>query len=330
MKSKAEKLLPLKFRNQLERILAAHNGYRAGRAKAKCSVATRHDRGNIIKFAFAQLWQLGYRLDTPRSLGGRHIQALMKRWDEEGIAVITLHNRLSSLRTYASWIGKDGMVMDIGEYLPKRDLRRTTVAKHNRAWLPNGVDPRDIIARARELNERLALILSLQEAFGLRAKEAIEMRPAYCLVESGKAIEIYEGTKGGRLRRIEIDTDYKRQVFEWARQVAATNRTGRVRWPELTWRQAQRRFYYLLSKLGVTRRDLGVTSHGLRHQYAQDKYEDLAGVPSPIAGADPKQVDPDLHREANIQVARDLGHGRAQVSNSYYGSHGHALRKGKV
>ncbi|GMU47769.1 MAG: hypothetical protein AMXMBFR26_25510 [Porticoccaceae bacterium] len=243
MKSKAEKLLPPKFRNQLERILATHNGYRAGREKARCSVATRHDRGNIIKLAFAQLWQMGYQLDTPRGLGGRHIQALMKRWDEEGIAIITLHNRLSSLRTFASWIGKQGMVLDIGEYLPNRDLRRTTVAKHNRAWLPNGIDPQVIIAGARELNERLALMLSLQDAFGLRAKEAIEMRPAYCLVESGKAIEIYEGTKGGRLRRIDIDTDYKRQMFEWARQVAATNRTGRIRWPELTWRQAQRRFY---------------------------------------------------------------------------------------
>ena len=329
MKSKAEKLLPPKFRNQMERILSTHNGYRAGREKARCSEATRHDRGNILKLAFAQLWQMGYQLDTPRGLGGRHIRALMKRWDEEGIAIITLHNRLSSLRTFASWIGKQGMVLDIGEYLPNRDLRRTTVAKHNRAWQPNGVDPQDIIARARGLNERLALILSLQDAFGLRAKEAIEMRPAYCLVESGKAIEIYEGTKGGRLRRIDIDTGYKRQVFEWARQVAATNRTGRIRWPELTWRQAQRRFYYLLSKLGVTRCDLGVTSHGLRHGYAQEKYQDLSGLPPPIAGADPKQIDPDAHRDAGIQVSRDLGHGRVQVTASYYGSHGHALRKKK-
>ena len=329
MKSKAEKLLPPKFQSQLERILATHNGYRAGREKARCSVATRHDRGNIIKLAFAQLWQMGYQLDTPRGLGGRHIQALMKRWDEEGIAIITLHNRLSSLRTFASWIGKQGMVLDIGEYLPNRDLRRTTVAKHNRAWQPNGVDPQDIIARARGLNERLALILSLQDAFGLRAKEAIEMRPAYCLVESGKAIEIYEGTKGGRLRRIDIDTGYKRQVFEWARQVAATNRTGRIRWPELTWRQAQRRFYYLLSKLGVTRCDLGVTSHGLRHGYAQEKYQDLSGLPPPIAGVDPKEVDPQAHREAGIEVSRDLGHGRVQATASYYGSHGHALRKKK-
>lgn len=329
MKSKSEKLLPPKFRNQLERIFATHNGYRTGREKARCSVATRHDRGNIIKLAFAQLWQMGYQLDTPRGLGGRHIQALMKRWDEEGIAIITLHNRLSSLRTFASWIGKQGMVLDIGEYLPNRDLRRTTVAKHNRAWLPNGIDPQVIIAGARELNERLALMLSLQDAFGLRAKEAIEMRPAFCLVESGKAIEIYQGTKGGRLRRIDIDTDYKRQVFEWARQVAATNRTGRIRWPELTWRQAQRRFYYLLSKLGVTRCDLGVTSHGLRHGFAQEKYQDLSGLPPPIVGVDPKAVDPQVHREAGIQVSRDLGHGRLQVTTSYYGSHGHALRKKK-
>ncbi|GMU47768.1 MAG: hypothetical protein AMXMBFR26_25500 [Porticoccaceae bacterium] len=79
----------------------------------------------------------------------------------------------------------------------------------------------------------------------------------------------------------------------------------------------------------MTRCGLGVTSHGLRHGYAQEKYQDLSGLPPPIAGADPKQVDLVKHREAGIEVSRDLGHGRLAVTTSYYGSHGHALRKPK-
>ncbi|MCG3168377.1 MAG: hypothetical protein DPW12_15370 [Rhodocyclaceae bacterium] len=326
MKSLAEKVLPDKLKKELQRVLKENNHHRAVSGKGVCAAHTQYDRAVIISMALAQLWQMGRRLPSLKSLGNRHIYLLMKRWAEEGITVRVLHTRLSYLRTFARWIGKDGMVQDIRDYLPGRDLTRRAAARKNLSWEANGVDAEEVIAHARELDERLALILSIERAFGLRMKEAIEMRPAYCLAESGKCLEIYEGTKGGRLRRVDIDSDYKREVLEWARRLAAKSREGRVRWPGKTWKQARRRYYYLLEKLGVTQASLGVTSHGLRHGYAQAKYEDLTGLPPPIAGVDPKQVDPDAHRDASIQVSRDLGHGRTQVTASYYGSHGHALR----
>lgn len=327
MKSLAEKLLSPEFRNELQRIFDQNNVYQAVRRRGVCSAHTQYDRAVIIRLSFAQLFDMGRRLPSPRSLGNRHVYELMQRWDQEGITVKVLHTRISYLRTFARWIGKDGMVKDIHDYLPKRDLTRRAAAKVNRSWQAHGVDPQKIIAKACALDERLGVMVALQDAFALRMKEAIEMRPAYCLVDSGKAIEIYEGTKGGRLRRIDLDSDYKREVFEWARRVAAADRGGRVRWPNRTWKQARRYYYYLLAeKLGVNIKEMGVSSHGLRHQYAQDKYQDVSGQPPPISGVDPSQVDPEKHREASIQVARDLGHGRAQVSNNYYGTHGHKLR----
>lgn len=327
MRSLAEKLLPLGFRIELQRILDQNIAYRAVRKKGVCSVHTQYDRGLIIRMAFAQLWHMGVRLPSPRNLGNRHIFMLMERWDQEGVTVKVLHTRISYLRTFARWIGKDGMVKDVRDYLPERDLTRRAAAKVNRAWEANGVIPQEVISRARALDERLALMLSMQDAFALRMKESIEMRPAYCLAESGKVLEIYEGTKGGRLRRVDIDSAYKREVFDCALRLAATGRDGRIRWPNRTWKQARRYYYYLLAeKLGVNIKEMGVSSHGLRHQYAQDKYQDVSGQPPPISGVDPSQVDPEKHREASIQVARDLGHGRAQVSNNYYGTHGHKLR----
>jgi len=330
MKSLADKLLPLGFRNELQRILDQNIAYRAVRKEGVCSAHTQYDRGLIIRMAFAQLWDMGVRLPSPRNLGNRHVFMLMERWDQEGVTVKVLHTRISCLRIFARWIGKDGMIKDVRDYLPERDLTRRTTAKVNRAWEANGVIPQEVISRARALDERLALMLSMQDAFALRMKESIEMRPANCLAESGKVLEIYEGTKGGRLRRIDIDSDYKREVFEWARRLVATGRDGRIRWPNRTWKQARAHYYYLLRKLGVTKVDLGITSHGLRHGYAQAKYQDLTGLPSPIVGVDPKEVDPQAHRDAGIQVTRDLGHGRLQVTASYYGSHGHALRGNRV
>lgn len=330
MKSLAEKLLPKSFQDNLQRIFNHHNGIRAGSQGGKCSSHTRYDRQLIIRMSMAQLWQLGYRLPDPTSLAGRHIEALMKHWDGQDITTKVLHTRISYLRSFARWIGKDGLVKDVHGYLPDRELVRREAAKVNRAWRANGVEPERIIAMARELDERLGVMVAMQDAFALRMKESCEMRPAYCMVGSGQAIEIYEGTKGGRLRRIPLDTEHKRAVFEWARNVAASGRGGRIRWPNLTWKQARRHYYYLFAeKLGVNLKEMGVSSHGLRHGYAQDKYQDLTGLPPPIVGVDPKRVDPDAHRDAGIQVSRDLGHGRVQVTASYYGSHGHALRKKK-
>lgn len=328
MKSLADKLLSKPFLGKLERIFDQHNGTRAGKKGGQCSSETRYHRAVIIRMSLAQLWQLGFRLPEPSSFAGRHIEALMKHWDEQGITVKVLHTRISYLRSFARWIGKDGLVKDVHDYLPDRDLVRREAAKVNRAWRANGVEPKWVIEQAHVLDERLGVMVALQDAFALRMKEACEMRPAYCLVENGQALEIYEGTKGGRLRRIPLDTEHKRAVFEWARNVAASGRGGRIRWPNLTWKQARRHYYYLLAeKLGVNQKEMGVSSHGLRHGYAQDKYQDLTGLPPPIAGVDLKQVDREKHREAGIHVSRDLGHGRVQVTASYYGSHGHALRK---
>lgn len=328
MKSLAEKYLPARFQNELDRILNGHNSFRATRKHGKASAKTRLERASFYRLAFAQLSEMGFRLASPRNLGSRHIEVLLQRWDQEGIAIITLHTRVSFLRTFCGWINKPGMVQDVHDYLPGKDVARHTVAKANRAWLPNGVEASEVIARAREIDERLSVMLAIENAFGLRMKEAIEMRPAWCRADSGNALDIHEGTKGGRWRRIPIDTDYKREVFEWALRVAATGKTGRIRWPDRTWTQAKRRYYYLLSeKLGVNLNNLGVTSHGLRHEYAQEKYQNVTGMPSPIAGADPRQVDPVKHHVAGIEVSRDLGHGRVQVTASYYGSQGHALRR---
>lgn len=325
-KSLAVRVLPAAFLRSLAKIFKANSGRRAVGPGTVCSIETQHYRWRVVSLCFGELWQMGFRLKGPESLGDRHIQALTARWYEEGLAVTTWHNRISILRTFSEWIQKPGMVRDVQDYFQGIDTTRVTAAQTNRAWQPNGVMPEDVIERARQLDERLALYLELQFEFGLRVKESIEMRPAHCLVESGKAIEIYEGTKGGRLRRVNIVTENQRKVFEKARDLAAKTRSGRLRWNDVTWRQAQNRFYYLIRKLGVTRKQLGITAHGLRHGYAQDRYRDLTGHPPPLMVGEGKLIGRDAHHQAAIQVARDLGHGRPEVGASYYGSHGHQLR----
>ncbi len=336
MNSIADLVLPSKFLQKLKFIIERHNKWRTdkhtGKSTSKvCSVKTQKERRSVLLLCYCQLWQMGYHFVTPTSLGGRHVYFLATRWDQEGVSLATMHSRISILRTYCCWIGKPGMVRPLGHYLPHRDVQRVTVAQRNLAWKANDVSPADVIKNASVLDERLGVMLALQDAFGLRMKESIEMRPEFSLDKERSTLEIYRGTKGGRPRSIPLDTEYKREIFEWARKVASTNKSGRVRWPDLTWSQARRRYYYLLSeKLGINKNEKGVSSHGLRHGFAQEEYRNLTGMVTPIEGADPSQVDVAQHNAANIAVAKALGHGRTSVTAFYYGSHGHSLRKNKT
>ena len=63
--------------------------------------------------------------------------------------------------------------------------------------------------------------------------------------------------------------------------------------------------------------------HGLRHQYAQDRYEELTGWKAPAAGGPPASVlnaeQRALDREARLIISQELGHERLAVVKVYLG-----------
>jgi integrase len=75
-----------------------------------------------------------------------------------------------------------------------------------------------------------------------------------------------------------------------------------------------------MRKAGITRKVLGVTPHGLRHQLACDLYIELAELPPPIRGGD-SHNDPEVLRQVLLEVARQLGHNRTQIVGAYCGKH---------
>lgn len=326
--SLADQVLPKAVKDGVMRTIDPHLKMRAN-GSGVCSTKTRHERQSFYLLMVAQLWQLGFRIRKLESLAGKHVEALMEMWFKNDIAASNLHTRLSMVRVLChDWLGKEGLVKNIADYLPADQVRRNTVAKDSKAWDDKGVDPWEIIGLAKQIDERLAVMLAMQHAFGLRVKESIELRPANAVVEGGRAIQVYEGTKGGLLRRIDIVCDTQRQTLEWARRVAGKGKTGRLRWTDLSWKQAQNRFYNLARKrLGLTRKDLGVTCHGLRHGFAHWRYEFHTGLPTPVQGGALGKIDRATHQGACMDVTRELGHNRKDVTTGYYGSYGHSLRQ---
>jgi integrase len=158
--------------------------------------------------------------------------------------------------------------------------------------------------------------LAMCLAFGLRVKEAIMFQPFRAVTEDGSAISLLRGTKGGRARLVPIDTDAKRAALELACRVAVSD-AGHLGDPHRSLKQNRTRFYTVLARHGVTRSWLGITAHGLRHQYANDRFEDFAGAASPVRGGAP--LDREVDRTARLRVAEELGHARSKISAAYLG-----------
>jgi len=155
--------------------------------------------------------------------------------------------------------------------------------------------------------------LELQRAFGLRREEAIKFIPAYA--DRGDKLVLKDTwTKGGRAREIPIRTEAQREVLRRAHQLAGR---GSLIPSDRRYVQQLRIYERHTAAAGLSK------LHGLRHEYAQQRYWELTGWPAPAAGG-PRaaQLDPAqraLDRQARQQISRELGHERTNITAIYLG-----------
>ena len=144
-----------------------------------------------------------YRNLRAESLKPKHAEALVRRWQGEGLSVGTVKNRLSHLRWWAGKIGKPFA-------LPEGNGR---LGIENRIYVQEqgkqtALDP-DKLAQVKD--EHLRLSLELQAQFGLRREEAIKFQPAYAIRPNRIHLKP-SWTKGGRPRDIPVRNDAQREL----------------------------------------------------------------------------------------------------------------------
>lgn len=271
------------------------------------SFATQADRATILHAAARTLQRAGFQNLAASSLKPKHVQVLLDQWRADGIAVGTLKNRMAALRWWAEKVGKQNCVPRTNDAagIP----RRSYVAKDSKAQV---LDP----ATLQKIgHERLRVSMELQQAFGLRREEALKFQPAYATRSSTDAIELKASwCKGGRARSIPITTDLQRDVL--ARATALAGKASMIP-PDKTY-VAWLSTYKEATRVAGARR-----LHGLRHGYAQARFEALAGFKAPAAGGPsrdqltPEQRDIDLH--VRLQISSELGHGREEITSVYLG-----------
>ena len=268
------------------------------------SHATQADRLHTLTLAARQLLEAGFRRMRANSLNGRHVDVLLQRWQAEGLSSGTLKNRLSHLRWWAGKIGKAGILPRDNTSLDIPERRHVT--DENRAKeLGDGL--------GRIVDPHVRMSLRLQAAFGLRREESIKLRPNYA--DQGDHIVLKGSwTKGGRERTVPITTPEQRTVLDEAHRLAGS---GSLIPAHKTYIQQRHVYDGQCKAAGLS------NMHGLRHRYAQMRYEALTGWASPKAGGpSAKQLDREQRKtdlEARQQISRELGHERLAVTSVYLG-----------
>ncbi|PYC23091.1 integrase [Pseudomonas jessenii] len=265
---------------------------------------TQADRLRSLTLAARQLRDAGFRQMKASSLKGKHVQALLNRWQSEGLSSGTIKNRLSHLRWWSEKIGKAGILPADNSQLGVADRRYVTnVSKAQE--LGSGLD--------RVTNPHVRVSLQLQSAFGLRREEAIKFQPSYA--DQGDHLLLKGSwTKGGRERSVPITTSEQRDILLVAHQLVGA---GSLIPADKNYIQQRNLYDGQCKAAGLSH------MHGLRHRYAQSRYEALTGRKAPAAGGlsarklSATQRVEDAH--ARQIISRELGHERTQITATYLG-----------
>ncbi|MCU7554662.1 integrase domain-containing protein [Alteromonas sp. ASW11-19] len=270
------------------------------------SHGTKAARHKILQQIGRQLKNDGYKLSSPKSLKPKHVTHLVSTWQRQALSPGTIKNRMSHLRWWAEQVGKKGIVPRSNDQLGID--RRSLIPTETKARNLKGVELDKVS------DKRIRASLLLQEAFGLRREECIKIIPE--LADRGLQL-VLKGSwcKGGRPRALDIRTDKQRAVLQFAKSIA---KGGSLIPHNLKYVQQMKRFEYVTAKVGVSK------THGLRHCYAQMRYEELMGSRAPINGGvrrnEMSPVQKSLDHDVRQIISRELGHERLSVVAQYIGS----------
>jgi len=269
------------------------------------SYATQQNRERQLSLMADQLHELGYRAMNARSLKPKHVEALLRRWQGEGLSIGTLKNRMAALRWWAHKADRRHVVARSNDYygIPERSF----VSTESKA---KQVD-RTALERVRDPHVRMSL--ELQQAFGLRREEAIKFKPSYA--DRGDRLVLKDTwTKGGKAREIPVRNTAQRAVLDRAHRLAGR---GSLIPGHRNYRQQLRIYERHTANAGQSK------LHGLRHAYAQRRYEELTGWKSPAAGGPSGSAlsasERSLDRQVRLAISEELGHEREAITATYLG-----------
>ena len=239
------------------------------------------------------------------SLKPKHVEALTKHWLGQEMSVGTIKNRMASIRWWAHKVNRQNVVARSNDHygIPNRRF----VTNESKAKSVTGAD----LEKVRD--EHVRMSLGLQQAFGLRREEAMKFQPSFA--NRGDHLVLKASwTKGGKERVIPVRTEEQRDLLNRARRLAGLGSLI----------PSNRNYVHQLRVYEGNTLRAGLSNmHGLRHAYAQNRYEELTGWKSPAAGGPETktltQEQREADRQARLAISKELGHEREAVTAAYLG-----------
>ena len=269
------------------------------------SFETRVGRERQLAAIANQLHELGFRQLQATSLKQKHIRALVEHWQGQNLSAGTIKNRMSCLRWWAEKVNRRAVVAGSNDFYGIPD--RQFVSESSKA---KGLAGEQL---GQVKDEHVQMSLRLQQALGLRREEALKIRPRWA--DRGDHLHLKASwTKGGRERIVPIRTKEQRALLEQAKRLAGL---GALIPGGRSYIEQLRIYERHTANAGLSK------MHGLRHAYAQQRYLELTGWPSPHGGGPSKKDLTPAQREADLQarlaISRELGHVREQITAVYLG-----------
>jgi integrase len=240
-------------------------------------------------------------------LKGRHVQALLRQWQVDGISAATMKNRMAVLRWWAEKIDNPGAVdRENGTYGIGQRTYKASTSKAKAL-------PAEKLAQVR--NPYVRMSLELQQAFGLRREESIKIKPHQA--DRGDRLVLQSSwCKGGRAREIPLRTEAQRAVLDRAKALVRFEGASLIPRGK-TYAQQMGRYTTQTRYAGLSK------MHGLRHAYAETRFLELAGFAAPVAGGPTwREMTPQQKEaayDARVIVSEELGHAREEIVSNYLG-----------
>ncbi len=269
------------------------------------SFGTQNRRERELTLIANQLHGIGFRGMNSHSLKPKHVEGLVRHWLEKEVATGTIKNRMAAVRWWARKVNRQNVVARSNDFygIP------------NRVFVTDSSKAKSVstsqLEKVRDLYVRMSL--ELQQAFGLRREESIKFIPKYA--DQGNHIVLKPSwTKGGKARTLPIRTPEQREVLDRAHRLAGK---GSLIPSSRDYRQQVRIYDGHSLRAGLSK------MHGLRHAYAQQRYEELTGWKSPISGGPSSKSltreQQDQDHQARLVISREMGHEREQITSVYLG-----------
>lgn len=277
-------------------------------------------------------------IQNMNELGKGHVIVAMKAWEEQGLGEGATQGYLSILRRWFCLTGKPDLLptdSKLRDWLRDNGLTTGTIGREMipelaKGWRACGVSPELFVEALRSQGEYVcASIVEMEEYWGFRDEEGWFCRPHISEQEgNGQGLMLRRGTKGDKVRLVKWFKNperarLQREALDRAKALADLHPRGELAIPGLTADQMENHFKWLMRKNGATKKGLGVTPHGLRHQFACDLFEDLTGMPAPVLGLLPAEVyrqKAAIVRAAMKEISLQMGHERPSISGAYIGS----------